>query len=152
MAVLNRKIILAPVIVALLTTGGVVRAQEAKELPIHPDRTIKFDVKFDGPDAAKITAVSVTLHIPNGHVPDNQIGFSPEVNGDQASIAPDKHFYPEVTIRNTTASGSYELLVSVFTNTGRFTYTAGNEFPLHVFHVENPATFTPPHITVKELP
>jgi hypothetical protein len=127
------------------------QAQGTREKPLAPGSIVKFEINFDGIDAAQLTKVQITFHIPDGHVPDNQIGFQPQFSGDTVAQAPDKHFYPEITVPKFAATGTYELWVGVWTQNGSsFTYTAGKEFPFHVFHIDNPGTFTPPHITVRE--
>lgn len=143
---------LTPVSIAftILLACGLSQAQEAKELARHPGDTIKFEVKFDGPDAAKIRTVSLYLQR-RGPAPANQAGFDGGFRGKSFPAIADA-FHPEITIPDNAMTGDYFLSVSAAADTGNVPYTAGEQFQMHNFRIENPKTLTPPKITIKELP
>jgi hypothetical protein len=136
---------------AILSTLGLSQAQEARPLPRHPGDVIKFEIKFDGPNAGKITTASASLNMRVGP-PKDQAGFT---NGfgspPTAPLSPDT-FIVEMTVPKNAATGDYYLYVSANAVEGSANYSDGQEYNIPPIHVENPKTFTPPGITVKQLP
>lgn len=127
-------------------------SQAQEPLPVHPGYTIKLDVKFDGPDANKIKTVSLYLGPKAGStVPTDQRGFT---NGFRAPSVQsiDGVFHPELTIPPDFANGDYVLTITAIAQIGSVDYTAGDQFQLHDFHVQNKSTLVAPKINVKELP
>jgi hypothetical protein len=114
---------------------------------------VRFDIKFNGPDAAKVKIVRIYL-TRKTDVPPDQSGFSVTPQGGDFSPDPSGVFKTEIKIPEGTPTGDYALQVVATGqgSAGSATYDAGDQFQLHRFHIANPATFTPPHITVKELP
>jgi hypothetical protein len=129
---------------------GLAMAQDAKPLARHPGDVIKYEIKFDGPNADKITNVNGSLGI-NAAVPKYQSGFTGGISGASRSIAP-KTFELSFTIPNNIADGDYILSFSATANEGSSEYTNGNEFTVPPVHIENARKFTPPAVSVNPLP
>lgn len=150
---MNTRLVLRLSIVAFLVIG-LLHAQQAKELPRHPGEVLRFEVKFEGPDTAKVRTVSLGLQAtPTTTKPSNQSGFISGFSSEKSVEASSPGiFRPEIKIPDNAMSGDYYLIVSAQADTGNVGYEAGKQFQLHLFHIENTRTFTPPTITVKELP
>jgi hypothetical protein len=139
------------IVVAFLGLG-VMQAQEAKPLPRHPGDTIKFEVKFDGPNADRIKTVSAGLNM-RVAAPKDQAGFT---NGFGTShpftpSSPDT-FIVEMTVPDNAATGDYFFYVSGSAVEGSANYTDGQDFNVPPIRIENQRTFTPPGIKVTPLP
>jgi hypothetical protein len=137
---------------AVLLACGLSQAQDARVLPKHPGDTIKFEVRFEGPNADKIKTIGAGLNTRVG-APKDQSGFSTSF-GTQQRISPSSPntFRFELTIPNNIANGDYFLNIGADATEGSAAYQDGQEFNLPPIHIENPKTFVPPAITVKELP
>lgn len=139
---------------AVLLACSLSQAQ-VKELPLHPNDVRKFEVTFSGPDAEKIDSVCLQLRATT-EAPANQVGFTTVIPCmawlPPVPVGAPRIFHPEIRIPENAATGDYnlEVISRVVADAGGTTYTAGKQFQLHSFHVENPRTFTPPKITVKE--
>jgi len=103
---------------------GLSQAQEAKVLPKQPGDVIRFEIKFDGPNAARIKTVDAALRT-NLVAPRDQTGFT-------TSFGTDRGYLPSAPTE------------------GSASYSDRNEFTIPPLHVENPKKFTPPSITVQE--
>lgn len=152
MAVSIRKLKRGFVVASLLSLG-VLQAQEAKPLPRHPGDTVKFEIKFDGPDAPKVKTVNVVLRL-RAAMPPDQSGFSGAFGGDSVQASLPNTFRPEVKIPDNAANGEYflDINASADNSAGSVTYHDGSDFHLNPIHVENGRTFTPPHVTVTQQP
>ena len=128
-------------------------SQTATELPKHPGDVLKFEVKFSGPDASKVKQVKVAFYLKGGTPPANQSGFMANFGGVQVPSITPNTFQPQATIPDQIASGDYTLEVDAITDgIGSAGYADGRDFHLHMIHIDNPKTFTPPSITVTERP
>src|SRR5208282_4476741 len=67
-----------PLITAMVCHA--VSAQQVTDFR-RPGDVIRVEIKFDGPDAEKITHVSLYLSKPDGSAPKDQIGFAVGFNG-----------------------------------------------------------------------
>ena len=137
---------------AICLSLGLSQAQDAKPLARHPGDVIKYEIKFDGPNADKIKTVFARMNA-TGLVPKDQSGFATQFNppGDVPASSP-KTFIVEMKIPDNAATGEYRLHVTATAEEGRAEYESGQEFNVPTIHVENPRTFTPPGIAVKPLP
>ena len=91
----------------VLLACSISQAQEAHPLPRHPGDVIKFEIKFDGPNAGKIDSVSGGLGLRSA-VPKDQAGFRPGFGANGSPLAPDT-FRLELTVPNNAATGDYYL-------------------------------------------
>jgi hypothetical protein len=135
-----------------LLISALVQAQEAAPLARHPGDVIKYEIKFDGPNAEKLKTVQASMS--TGQEPSkDQVGFSNNFGTEHPfqPISP-KTFVIEMTIPSNAATGDYRLYVSAIADEGRANYRNGPDFNVPPIHVENPKTFTPPGIAVKPLP
>jgi hypothetical protein len=136
-------------IIGLLSCSSLTQAQGP--LPRHPGEVIKYQIKFDGPNADKIKTVSAQM-ITNS-IPKDQSGFT---NGfgtaHQFTPSSPRTFDIELTIPDNIATGDYRLqMVAARADEGSATYSE-QDYSVPIIHVENPRTFTPPGIAVKPLP
>jgi hypothetical protein len=136
---------------AVLLACSLSKAQDARVLPKHPGDTIKFEVKFDGPTADKIKTIGAGLNTRMG-APKDQSGFTTSFGANNISPSSPNSFRLEMTVPNNIATGDYFLNIGARADEGSAGYQDGQEFKLPPIHIENPRTFTPPAITVKELP
>jgi hypothetical protein len=146
-----RKTLKTILLAGTLLSLGIAQAQQATELAKHPGDTLKFEIKFDGPDAGKIKQVFLYLGSVPGRAPD-QPGFDAGFRGNDAQLIGANTFKADITIPDNAATGDYILYVTANANPGGFQYKGGDQFPMHFIHIENPNTFRPPHIEVKPLP
>ncbi|MFZ0773515.1 MAG: hypothetical protein WCA49_08560 [Candidatus Sulfotelmatobacter sp.] len=139
-------------VLAVLFGLSPAQAQEAKPLPRHPGDVIKYEIKFDGPNADKIKTVSASLGMRVGP-PKDQAGFNNGF-GTQGSTRPSapNTFIVEMTVPDNAATGDYYLNVGASATAGSAGYSDGQEFNTPPIHIENPKTFTPPGIKVTPLP
>lgn len=150
MAVSISKTKLGLVVAALLSLSFL-QAQEARVLARHPGDAIKFEIKFDGPDAGKVTGVSLHFGL-KGSAPADQVGFNEGLDGGSQTQSSPHTFIVEVKIAENDATGTYTLnQVSAGGPVGGKTY-APPDFQSFTVLVENPKTFVPPKVTVKQLP
>jgi hypothetical protein len=149
---MNTRLVLRVAITALLSVCFL-QAQEVKELSKHPGDILKFEIRFDGPDAAKVKIVRILL-ARQTDPPPNQVGFNTTPQGGDFYPSATGVFQTEIKIPSGVPSGDYSLQVTATSEngTGSATYDAGKDFQLHRFHIDNPATFAPPQIKVTEKP
>jgi hypothetical protein len=134
-----------------LLSLGIAHAQEAKELAKHPGDILKFEIVFEGPNADKIKTVGASLSMQVGP-PKDQAGFTNGFGTErQFSPTSQKTFVVEITVPPNAATGDYFISVGATATEGSASYSNGNGFTISPIHVENPKTFTPPKIEVKEL-
>jgi hypothetical protein len=126
-----------------------ISAQQITEFR-QPGDVIRLEIKFDGQDTAKITSVMLYLGARGNPLAD-QSGFREYMQSSRASATSPGKFIVEVQIPPDCATGDYALTVNAFADTGITRYVEGQQFNLPLFHVRNPKTFTPPHITVTLL-
>jgi hypothetical protein len=150
MAVSNRKATLC-FIVGVLLSLSTMQAQEAKVLPRHPGDVIKFEIKFDGPNADKIKSVDAGLGI-KGPIPKDQSGFRGGTGANSGPPVSADAFRVEIKIPDNIATGDYVLGIGANAAEGSAGYQDGQDFHVAPFRIENPRTFVPPSITVRELP
>jgi hypothetical protein len=143
----NRWIITVAFVLAV-GLGQIAHAQEAKEAPIHPDQTIKLEVKFDGPDAGAFNVVIPSLYLV-GAVPAKQTGFGTNIPG-SCTKSGQNTFDCDLPVSSGAATGDYTLTLDARADGIRVIYESGKQFQLHPFHIENPRTFTAPSVTVKQ--
>jgi hypothetical protein len=126
--------------------------QEAKVQPLHPGDVIKFEIKFDGPNADKVKTVNAGLTT-RMSPPKDQSGFSNGF-GTQRQYPPTSPntFVVEMTVPDNAVTGDYSLWVGATATEGSANYADGQEFHFPIVHIENPRKFTPPAINVKQLP
>jgi len=146
-----RKALKTILVAAALSSLGVAHAQDAKVLPKHPGDNVKYEVKFDGPNADKIRTVNAGLRM-RGDTPKDQVGFSAYIPDDGVSPSPSRAFELTFRIPENAANGDYYLNLSAIAEEGSGDYRDGQEFNAPPIRIENPRTFTPPGITVKPLP
>jgi hypothetical protein len=138
------------IVLTILSTLSLSQAQEAHPLPRHPGDVIKFEIKFDGPNAGKINSVSGSLGLRSA-VPKDQAGFRPGFAANGSPLAPDT-FRVELTVPDNAATGDYYFNFNASAVEGSANYSDGQEFNIPPVRIENPKTFTPPAVTVKQLP
>jgi len=137
----------------ILLSLGIAQAQQATELAKHPGDALKLAITFSGPDADKVQRVlaSIGRTGPNPQPP-NQQGFQTSIDsGWVTNQTSTRTFVIEIKIPANVMSGSYRLLIDTNATIGGAEYVAGKDFQLPDIHIENPNTFTPPKIEVKEL-
>jgi hypothetical protein len=140
-------------VISCFLSLGVMLAQEAKPLPRHPGDVIKYEIRFDGPNADKIKQVLGSLGI-RGAIPKDQSGFDGSFST-AGWIGPSSPgtFRIEFTIPSNIATGDYALAnVNARADEGAAGYQNGQEFTVPPIHIENPKTFSPPGIKVTPLP
>jgi hypothetical protein len=145
-----RTILKTILITGILLNLGIANTQEAKPLPWHPGETIKLEIKFSGPDASKFTNIYPAFNITTD-VHHDQPGFTTNLSGTCKPVPPDA-FDCDFLIPPGAATGDYNLTVDARSQLGQIVYRAGDQFQLHLFHVENSTTLATPGITVKQLP
>jgi len=145
----NKNFVLC--ILTTLLTLSCIQAQEAKVLARHPGDIIKFEIKFDGPNAEKITRVNGGLNL-EGQIPNDQAGFVNSFGGNSTTPSSPKSFDLQLKVPDNIATGNYTLSLTGFAAEGYGDYANGRDFMLPPIHIENPKKFTPPSITVKQLP
>jgi hypothetical protein len=139
-------------VIATLLISCCLQAQEAKPLPRHPGDVIKYEVKFDGPNADKMTLVLLSMNTGMA-APKDQVGFATSFGSGWVQSSSPKTFIVEITIPANAATGDYSLsdAQAQSADGGRANYNR-QDFSVPPIHIENPKTFTPPSITVKPLP
>jgi hypothetical protein len=145
------KILKIVLIGGVLSSLGIANAQDAKEQALTPGKVIKLEIKFDGPDGAKITNVYVGLSTDTER-PADQAGFLTNFPGEVKLSSPGT-FSAEFTIPPTAASGDYKLKSMDVRAPGiQLNYLEGQQYHLHAFHIKNDNRFVQPPVTIKELP
>jgi hypothetical protein len=135
-----------------LLSSALVQAQEPKVLPRHPGDVIKYEIKFDGPNADRIKTVYARMNT-GQNPPKDQAGFSNQFSTlGQVQASSPRTFAVEMKIPDNVATGEYRLYISATAAEGGADYADGQEFDVPAVHVENPRTFTPPSIKVAPLP
>ena len=145
-----RKTIKTILIAGALLSLGIVNAQEAKEQPLKPGDVIKLDLEFRGPDADQLTSINASLysHAPR---PEDQAGFMTNFPGEFKLTSP-RNFHAEFKVPDTAVSGEYKLDSLDVRGLGiQLTYTDGEQYHLHTFHVDNKDKFVQPSVTIKEV-
>jgi hypothetical protein len=139
-------------VVAALLSLSFLQAQEAKVLARHPGDVIKYQVKFEGPNAERIKNVTASLNLRSA-APKDQAGFNSGF-GTRGPVPPSspKTFTVEMTVPENTATGDYYLFVVARADEGSAEYQDGQGFTTPVIHIDNPKKFSPPEITVTPLP
>ncbi len=135
----------------VLLSFSAVHAQEAKPLPRHPGDVIKYEIKFDGPNADKITRVYASLGSTQA-IPKDQAGFAGGFNANSPTPSSPKTFILEFTVPDNIATNDYVLSFEAFAAEGYGNYSNKQDFTVPLVHIENSKTFTPPTATVKPLP
>jgi len=149
---LPRTFNLTSIVFAVLLALGFSQAQEARPLPRHPGDVIKYEIKFDGPNADRIKTVSASLGMKVGP-PKDQAGFNNGFGTSHAFTPSSPNtFVVEMTVPDNAATGDYFLNVGASAAEGSANYSDGQEFNVPPIRVENPKTFTPPGIKVTPLP
>jgi hypothetical protein len=138
------------VMVAVLLSLGFLQAQEAKPLARHPGDILKYEIKFSGPTADQIKSVDASLGLTSATQKD-QPGFNTGVPGAVSHPSLDT-YHVEMKVPDDIANGDYVLNVNISAALGSTSYNNGNGFTLPPVHIENPRTFVPPSIAVKQLP
>jgi hypothetical protein len=147
--VAKTKALCISLVAAALLSLNCTHAQELKEQPLHPGDILRFEITFSGPDADKIKQASLNLGL-KGSVNADQAGFADGL-GAQGQLVSPHIFHVEIKIPENIATGDYVLgRVDASADVGRVAYTTG--FSAHLYHVENPRTFTAPTVNVKPLP
>jgi hypothetical protein len=136
---------------AILSTLSLSQAQGAHALPRHPGDVIKFEIKFDGPNADRIKTVNAGLGMRVGP-PKDQAGFTNGFGGRSNSPSSPNTFVVEMTVPDNIATGDYFLNVGANATEGSANYSDGQEFNVPAVHIENPKTFMPPGVKVTPLP
>ncbi|HUE04886.1 MAG TPA: hypothetical protein VMR62_35365 [Bryobacteraceae bacterium] len=137
------------IVIAALLGGSLLAAQEVTEFK-QPGDIIRLEIKFDGPDAAKIKSISIQFGT-NAAPSVDQGGFSTSFRSEKTfePSAPNA-FYADATIPKDVASGDYFLRINAQVETGLFQYVSGDQFQFPPFHIRNGKTFKPPKVTVLE--
>ena len=146
---LFRILNLTSIVFTILLACSLSQAKDAKELAIRPGDTLRFEVKFEGPDAGKITQITLFLRSKTGE-PADQVGFGEVVQSPPFKPLSLNTFQAEIKITDNIATGDYVLQIGAEAVQGGVSYDAGKQFQLHSFHIDNSRKFTPPKITVKE--
>lgn len=115
----------------------------------QPGDVIRLEVKFDGADAGKVQQIIARLDRTSPAL-DNQANFSGYCQGGWVGDAPSHTFSVEIKIPDAIGTGEYRLTIIAQSPYGQTNYVAGQQFQTPLFHIRNPATFTPPnvHVTV----
>jgi hypothetical protein len=143
------KICSRTIAIAALLGGSLLAAQEVTEFK-RPGDVVRFEIKFSGPDAVKVKAVSLQLNAKVGP-PDDQSGFTTAFTS-MKSFGPSapNTFEAEVAVPENIASGDYVLYINAQAETGAARYESGQQFQLPLLHVRNDRTFKAPQVTVVE--
>jgi hypothetical protein len=145
-----KQILKTTLIAGTLLSLGIAQAQQAAELAKHPGEVIKLEVKFDGPDGAKIITIYANLSTQTERPPD-QAGFMNNFPGEFKLISPGL-FEGDFKIPDTALSGDYKLQSMDVRAPGiQLTYNEGKQYNLHEFRIENKNKFVQPPITIKEV-
>jgi hypothetical protein len=146
------QVVLCITITTILSALSFSQAQEAKPLPRHPGNVIKYQIKFDGPNADKVKRVNAVLEL-RVAVKKDQAGFDPQFSSKPEWIdpSPSGTFLVEMTVPPRAATGEYHLRITAQLDHTNLGYTDGQDFNITV-NVVNPATFDAPTITVNPLP
>ena len=134
-----------------LLSSALAQAQGPEPLPRHPGDVIKYEINFDGPNADKITRVNGWLGL-RGPIPKDQAGFNNSFGADSRVASSPNTFTLEMKVPDNIANGDYYLTFSALASEGSGNYNDGQEFTVPPIHIENPKTFTPPSVKVKQLP
>lgn len=134
-------------IMALIACNAV-SAQQVTEFR-QPGDVLRFEIKFDGPDATKVRTVSLYFGF-IGQPPKDQPGFDAGFPGDRVGPTSPNTYILEAKIPTNVASGDYKLFVNAQAETGSTQYEAGNQFQMPPFHIKNSRSFVPPAIIVTE--
>jgi hypothetical protein len=137
--------------IAAILGGSLLAAQEVTEFK-RPGEVVRFEIKFSGPDAAKVKAVSLQLNAKVGPSGD-QSGFT-TVFTSTKSFGPSapNTFEAEAKVPENIASGDYVLYINAQAETGAARYESGQQFQLPLLHVRNDSMFKAPQVAVVELP
>jgi hypothetical protein len=138
-------------LVLVLLNLAAMQAQDAHPLPRHPGDVIKYEIKFDGPNADKITRVGGGLNITQ-QIPKDQAGFAGNVGATINAPSSPKTFILELKVPDNIATGDYTLAFTAYAAEGYGNYANGQDFKLPSVHIENPKKFSPPSVTVTPLP
>jgi hypothetical protein len=118
----------------------------------RPGDTIRLEVKFDGPDASKISTVLLSLNAVGSVPASDQVGFQTSFNNPSWAGPTSPHTFDiEVVIPANAATGDYKLYVNARAEAGSTQYAAGEQFQLPLIHIRNNKNFVPPAISVTEL-
>jgi hypothetical protein len=144
-----KSVVMVSLVVVLIM--GFSWAQQAHEKPLKPGDKIPFEVKLNGPDTEKVTAVSLNFGLQSQPSHDQE-GFGTQGFGGNSSVAISPGtFHVDVTVGDV-PSGTYRLIqASAGTPYAGHAYSPA-DFGDFTVVVENPKTFTPPKITIKKLP
>ena len=115
--------------------------------PRHPGDNVKFDVRFSGKDAARITSASFALRL-RGKPHEDQAALHTEILGDL--VRPDKNgvFHLAATVPTYVASGDYELYVGA--NMGVAPDSISIDYNrLAAVHIQNDVTIEKPRIAIR---
>jgi hypothetical protein len=147
-----RKALKIALLAGILMGLGIAQAQQLQEQPKHPGDVLKFEVKFEGPDADKIKYVSLNLGLAAGSSLEKQVGFNQGLSGaSRIQVAP-RTFHIEVIVTDDIASGDYTLSqLNAGAEVGGENYPQ-RDFQGYRVHIENPRTFIPPKVSIKPLP
>jgi hypothetical protein len=147
-----RTILKTVLTAGILLSLGIASAQEAKTLPRHPGDVIKYEIKFDGPNADKMKSLLASMGLTTS-VPKDQSGFASSF-GTTGWISPSSPatFKVEMTVPPDIATGDYSLSLTARADEGRANYANGQDFTVPPIHIENPKKFTPPGVKVTPLP
>src|SRR5580700_6225594 len=87
------------------------QAQEAAPLARHPGDVIRYEIKFDGPNADRIKTVYARMN--TGQPPKDQTGFTSQfnTNGGVSATSP-RTFTIEMKVPDNAANGDYTLFFS----------------------------------------
>jgi hypothetical protein len=145
-----RKTLKTILLAGTLLGLGIADAQQAKELTLSGNDVLRVEVKFNGPNADKVTSVYLAIASTDPALPD-QPGFGNGFNGSEAKAVTPMIFKPEIKIPESAVDGDYKLSVIAIAGPFRPSYEAGKDFKYPVIHIKN-QTFTRPSIEVKPLP
>lgn len=125
-------------------------AQEAASIqPKEPDKPFTLEIKFDGPDAAKIKSISIWAVAKN--VPDNQAGFPSRVGLGSCEPKSPGLFEAQLQFGSNAPSSEYNLEIHAYGNPGEKVYLETQDFKIvPPLRAKNNATFIPPKISVQE--
>jgi hypothetical protein len=138
-------------VIAALLSLGFLHAQVAAPLARHPGDVVKYEIKFDGPNADRIKTVYARMNM--GQPPKDQAGFTSQFNTPgQVQPSSPKTFLIEMKVPDNAANGEYTLFVTATADEGSANYQEGQEFNVPPVHIENPKKFVPPSVKVTPLP
>ena len=139
------------VLVTCLLSLSVMQAQQAQPLARHPGDVIKYEIKFDGPNADRIKSVNAGLGL-RTQIPKDQAGFAGGISENNIQPSAPKTFELSFKVPENIADGDYYLNFSALAAEGFGNYSDGQEFNVPAVRIENPKKFTPPAVSVKPLP